>query len=421
MNSETLLQRARLLIEQNRPQLAAEQLRQLLASDPNVAEAHSLLALCLLENKDQWYEATREAELGVGLAPDDGFSHYILAATHDKRNRFPEALAAIDQAIELAPHQSQYYGLKSSVLAQQRDWRGALEWATTGLSIDPEDETCASIRAIALERLGKTDDAIEQANAAVARNPDSSQSHTTRGWALLNSGKYREAELAFREALRLSPTNEMARMGMIQSLNNHHLLFRWVYRFYMFLGRMGGGARWAIILGLFLGVRVLQDFARRNPEWGPYVLPISVLYLAFCLLSWIATPLFNTFLRFHPLGKYLLSSREKWASNLIAALAMAGLGAALFQTYRGDYGGAILILIAAIFLSLPVSTAFEVDQGWPRKTAITVAIVLSLLCLNAIIAIILDAEWTRAFGLYGLGILLFSFFGNYLRSVTVRR
>ncbi len=47
MNSEIQLQRARLLIEQNRSSLAADQLRQVLASDPDIAEAHSLFGALL--------------------------------------------------------------------------------------------------------------------------------------------------------------------------------------------------------------------------------------------------------------------------------------------------------------------------------------------------------------------------------------
>ena len=418
--NELFLQRARLLIAQHRSDHAADQLRQLLSNDPNDAEAHSLLALCMLENRDLWHDATREAEHAVGLAPDSSLSHYILAAVHEKRNRFPEALLAIDEAMRLSPDQSQYYGLKASVLGQQLNWRAALESATIGLSLNPEDESCSSIRAISLERLGKTEGAIEQANAAVSRNPDSSMAHSTRGWALLNSGKYQEAQEAFREALRLGPTNEMARVGMIQALNNNYLIFRLVFRFYNLVGRMAQGAQWAILLGMFIGMRALRAFAAANPEWEPYVLPISILYLAFCLLSWIATPMFNTFLRFHRFGKYLLSDKEKWASNVVAMLGVVAILGAALQVFRGDYAGAILMFIAPIFLTIPVSSAFVVDAGWPQRISIAISVVLGMLCLTTLVLIAADGPWYGPFSLYGVGIMLFSLFGNYLARVTVR-
>ncbi len=420
MNSDIQLQRARLLIEQNRSSLAADQLRQVLASDPDIAEAHSLLALCLLENRDQWHDATREAELGVGLAPDSSLSHYVLASVFEKRNRLTEAMQSIDQAIQLAPEQSYFYGLKASIFGQQARWREALEAASTGLSMNAEDESCTSLRAIALERLGQTENAIQQAEAGVSKRPDSSMAHSTRGWALLQSGRYREAQEAFREALRLGPTNEMARVGMIQALNNNHFFFRMIFGFYTFIGRMAQWAQWAVIIGMFVGMRFLRAFANANPEWQPYVLPISVMYLAFCLLSWIAAPMFNTFLRFHPFGKYLLSNQEKWASNLVAVLAVVAVVGATIQAVRSDYGGAMLMFIAPLFLSMPVATAFSVDAGWPRYTCIGICITLGLLCFTSLFFILIDGPWVGPFSLYGLGIMLFTFFGNYLAKVTVK-
>ena len=421
MSTNIYLQRARLLMEQHRTAQAAEQLRQALVQDPQSSIAHALLALCLLENRDQWHEATREAEQAVGLEPDAAYPHYVLSLTHLKRNRYPEALAAIDEAIRFDPECSDFHGLKASIFAQLRKWTDALESANIGLSLNAENETCASMRSISLERLGQTAGAIEQAESAVARNPDSAIAHTTRGWTLLHSGQYRQAEESFREALRLSPSDEMARVGMMQALNNHHFVFRLIYRFYTFVGRMAQGARWALVIGLLVGMRALRQFANENPEWQPYVLPVSVLYLAFCLLSWIATPLFNTFLRFHKFGKYLLSPREKWASNLVAVLGCVAVSGALLAIFKDDYAGAILMFIAPLFLALPVSIAFIADDGWPRYTCIAFAAVLGVLCLLSLYLIASDGPWMSPFNFYGIGILIFSFMGNYLSSVTVRR
>ena len=64
MNSEIHIQRATLLLQQNRPELAADSLRQALALDPNHARAHALLGFCLAMNRDKLAEATREAEAG---------------------------------------------------------------------------------------------------------------------------------------------------------------------------------------------------------------------------------------------------------------------------------------------------------------------------------------------------------------------
>lgn len=421
MNASLHLQRAGLLIEQNRWQQATDELKQTLAFEPDIGRAHSLLAICHAQNKDLLREATREAELGVGLAPDDDFAHYALALTLDKRNHFPEAVKAIEQAIALHPESSVYYGLKASLFAQQSRWKPAIEAAELGLSLDAEDETCQSLRSLALGKLGQVDGAVEQAEAQVARRPDSSHAHATRGWALLQQGQYREAEEAFREALRLGPTNEMARAGMMQALNNHHLLFRTMFRFYSLVGRMSQTGQWALLIGLFVGMRLLRMLAQANPWLEPFVFPISILYLAFCLLSWIVNPLFNTFLRFHPFGKYLLSERERWTSNFVAVLLGIGVVGAITQSVRGDFGGAILMFLIPVFLTLPIAKIFTVDEGWPRYVCIAFSIGLGLCAAAILLLLVTDGPWELPLAPYALGILAFSFLGNYLATVNVRR
>lgn len=420
MNLDAQLQRAHLLISQNRPDQAADTLRQALAQNPNAAEAHALLALCMVHNRDQWHDATREAEQAIHLAPDLALSHYALAAVLDKRNQLPEALESAEEAIRLDPYSAHHYSLTASVHAQLSQWQNALDVASMGMEVDPDDEGCAAMRSLALERLGRPNDAAREANAAVARNPDSAEAHAMRGWTQMQNGDYRRAQDSFREALRLDPTYEFARTGMIQALNNNHLLFRIVFRFYSFLGRMAQSAQWAIILGLFLGMRLLRGLAAQYPALEPYVTPISFLYLGFCLLSWIANPLFNTFLRFHPFGKFLLSSKQKWASNLVALCIFSGVLGAVLQCVQGDYPGAIVMFLGPVFLTLPVSTAFEVDEGWPMVVTVLIACGLTLLCLTAMILIILDGPWVFPYLAFILGILVFSIAGNVLRGVTVR-
>ncbi|MCM2372624.1 tetratricopeptide repeat protein [Aporhodopirellula aestuarii] len=421
MSSEVFLQRAHLLMRQGRSDKAADQLKQLLAQDPGVAEAHAMLSLCMSHDRDQWHDATREAEQAIHQAPDMGFSHYALAVIMQKRKRLPEALNAAKEAIRLDTAEPQYYALAASIHAQQQQWQNALETSTEGLAIDPDSEGCSTIRSLALERLGRPDDALAQANAAVARNPDSAESHAMRGWAQLHSGDHLAAQDSFREALRLDPTDNFARSGMIEALNNNHLLFRLVFRFYSFIGRMAQGAQWAIILGLFFGMRLLNSLADQYPAIEPYVLPISILYLSFCLLSWIAEPLFNTFLRFHPFGKFLLSDKQRWSSNLVGTCIGIGVVGGIIQAIRGDLVGGIIMFLAPVFLSLPISTSFEVDEGWPRTVCIAISVVLTVLCFTAIALIAVDGPWGIPYALFALGIMIFTFAGNYLRTVTVRR
>lgn len=420
MNSDSLLERARLLIQQDRYDQASGVLKQLLSQDPEVGEAHSLLALCMLDNRDLWHEATREAERGIHLEPDAGFAHYVRSAVLEKRNQLAEATASIREALRLEPYQSHFHALHASILSQERKWAQALDAATAGLQFDPDDAACANMRSLALERLGRTEDSLQQANVAVARNPDSGQSHAMLGWALLQKGDYRGSQVSFREALRLEPTNDFARQGMIQALNSNNFIFRIVFKFYSLLSRLATGTQWLLILGLFLGMRALRSLADAYPQLAPFVTPIAACYLVFCLLSWILNPLFNTFLRFHPFGKFLLSNKQKWASNLIAGLIAVAVAAAGLQIVRGDYPSSIVAALIPLFLMLPISLAFDVDRGWPQVVSIVCAVAMTLIALLSLLLLVTNGPWQPPYLLFILGILVLSIVGNILKNVTVK-
>jgi tetratricopeptide (TPR) repeat protein len=377
--------------------------------------------LCLLNDKDQWREATREAELAVGLAPDHYFTHYVRAVALEKRNHFDEALKAIESALEVNPYVATVHALKASVFFQLRRWKPALEAAESGLEVDAENEACASLRSLSLEKLGRVGESVDIADQTVAKNPDSTHAHTTRGWALLQSGQYRKAAESFREALRLGPTNEAARTGMIHALNNHFFVFRIVYRFYAFMGRLAGYAQWMIILGAFVGMQLLRGVARANPALEPYVNPISYAYMSFCILTWTATPLFNAFLRFHPFGKYLLSSSERLASSLVAGLlvfgVLAGIAASMISIDL-----TFLSFILPVFLAMIIASAFEMEKGWPMYCAFACAGFYALVATVAIGGLL--AGWQGANSLFivlFLGFVGYQFLSIYLRKVVIKR
>ena len=422
MTESVPLQRARLLLSQHRVDQAIEQLQQALQLDPNDGFAHALLALCWLQNKDRIADATRESEIAVHLAPDEPFAYYVMATVRMQRKLLPEAHAAIATAISLDPTGTQYHATQASLFIQQNKWQPALESATKGLEFDPEDESCLTTQSLALERLGRTTDALTQARQAVTNDPNSGYAHAMVGWALLHKHQHKEAQESFREALRLEPTNDFARSGMMEALKSNYLMFRLVFSFYSWLSRLARGAQWAIILGLFFGVRMLRSLARTYPWLEPWITPIFILYLSFALMSWILDPLFNTFLRFNKFGKYLLSDKERTASNLVAGvIVLAGL-IALGCVLKQDYQSALILPLFIILLTMPISLMFRVDRGWPTVVAVIATIYMTLLCAAVVMLAVLDSTFViLPMIAYGISLLVFSFGGNWLGTVVVRR
>ncbi len=421
MNLESNLERASLLISQRRYKQAIELLHLILASSPNLGIAHSWLALCLTNNRDHLIEATREAEQAVHLAPDDAYSHYVLSVVWMIRNRWDSALEAIDNTIALSPGDGEYHGTRAEILANLERWAESLKAAETGLSFDPESDKCMAARVLALERLGRVSESLKESEAAIRNDPDSSHAHAMRGWALLQRGDYRGSQAAFREALRLEPSSEFARSGMIQALNSSNFFFRFFYRAMIALSRLDSRVRWGLIIGLWFGMQFLSGLAKTYPALAPWVTPLSIFYLLFVMMSWIMMPLFNTFLRFHPFGKHLLSKKEKWASNLIFGSLLYGLvsgGIAL-----GVWGIpqlAVLPVLHGIYMTIPISVAFNTEVKWATIVAAVIASLFAVVFLVNTLSLMFGAIILPLMLGFTFGILIYCFLGQWLTRARRR-
>ena len=72
------LERVHILYQQGRFDLAEQILRQTLSTEPDEAEAHAMLAQCLVQRK-AFDEAFRGVERAVSLAPNDPYPAKVMA------------------------------------------------------------------------------------------------------------------------------------------------------------------------------------------------------------------------------------------------------------------------------------------------------------------------------------------------------
>lgn len=310
------LQRGQLLLEQSRPEQAIAEFRQHLIGEPNDAAAHGLLALSLVELKE-YREATDEAQSAVHLAPDLPFSHYVLARVLEARNRLSEAEAAIREAIELDPYDPDYFALLSSIRFQKHRWADALAAAEEGLAIDPEHVGCTNLRAMALTKQGRREQAGATIDAALARDPESAITHANQGWTLLERGEPKRAMEHFREALRLEPDLEWARVGIVEAMKARNIIYRWLLGYFLWMMKLPPRTQFAVIIGGYFGYRILNRVAANNPDLSPWIMPLLIAYIVFALATWLGDSLFNLLLRLDRFGRLALSREQIVASNWI--------------------------------------------------------------------------------------------------------
>lgn len=384
-----LWQRAVLLFGQQRWELAEQACREILLEHPEDADALRLLALCLCE-REQYDEATRAARQAVALAPDDAASHHALAVVMFQRRHYAEAGHSVGESLRLNPERPHAWALLAQVNLCQERWKEALEAAERGLQFDPENADCLNLKAMCLNKLGRPALASETLRGALSREPDNALTHANLGWTHLERGAYREALDSFREALRIDPTMEHARRGILEAIKARNPVYRLALRYVLWMGRLQEGARWGVIVGAYFGYRLVSNMGRHVPALAPYTGAIVAVYVSFVLLTWLADPLFNLLMRLHPDGKYALSRSQIVQANWVGGLLAVALPSLIVYLSTGLVTARCLALVGG-FLIPPVLGALASDVGKPRNVMIAISVALFLLGMAGT-AVVLLAE-----------------------------
>lgn len=306
-------ERAQLLAEQGRYDLAMAEAAAYLAEHPNSSQSHTLLSFCHSQ-KSEHKQAVDQAQQALGLAPDNDFCHFALARAHYYASNLKDAEAAIATALKLDPNDPDYHAQAAMVFHEQRKFEKALNSSQAGLRLDPNNSTCRNMQVITLLETNGIAEAEKIVERALQLTPDSAFAHTAQGWVALHHGNDAIAREAFREALRIKPDSQWARQGMMEALKAKNLFYRWVLRYDLWLKGLGGKQR-LVLIGILL-----------------FIPPLRGLYLLLLIPGIAVKAIASLMLRFDPYGKLLLDhndSQERvplWIVGLVWMLA-AALGA----------------------------------------------------------------------------------------------
>jgi tetratricopeptide (TPR) repeat protein len=330
------LARARLLLAQSRPADAERETVLALAEQPDDPGALAMLALSRVDLQKN-AEALAAARAAVGLAPDDPYFHYVHGFVLHRLDQNDEAYEAAHEALRLAPDEADYFSLLAGIELSRRNWSLALAASEQALALNPEHVNAANLRAMALVRLGRKEEATLTVDHALHRAPENAFSHANQGWNCLHRNDPRRAQDHFREALRLDPTLDYAREGMLEALKARNPVYRAMLAYFLWIGALSGKLQWAFIIGIFFGGRIIGEAAHSQRQLGWILWPLLGLFYAFVYLSWTAMPMFNLLLRFDRFGRHILSRDQRVGSNwfgafFLAALAMLGWWFAISRT-----------------------------------------------------------------------------------------
>jgi len=215
---------------------AADSFRAAIALDVDAAVLHYRLGLALLKAGDPGGAASAFREC-LRLDPTSETVQAALEAAEQalRSKEVPDDLSVIDQALAVGalveagrlcesvlrakPSDPKFMSRMGSILLLQERYESASEWLGKAWEADPTNPTSAIQLAYALQRIGKLEEALTPALAAVHDVPSDPESHVQLGAIYLDLCRYPEAIQAFRRALEINNRHMFAYRALAQALH----------------------------------------------------------------------------------------------------------------------------------------------------------------------------------------------------------
>jgi tetratricopeptide (TPR) repeat protein len=394
MELDRALYKAEHLLNQQRYDEAYKEVNTYLALDP-----HSIPALIILTqtflglNKDE--NADEIADQLLRKDPSDADILFLKGVTQAQLGKRKSALKFLNSALAFDPLKTQAHGLKASIYFQEAEFEKSLEAADAGLRIDPHNELCLNHRSMALLKLDRKEEHLDADSQALKSNPMNPLTHASVGYSALQKGETDKAKNHFREALRIDPTNEYARQGMVHAIKATNLFYRLFLKYAFWMQGLKPQVRWAVVIIGYLMIQFLNRSASNLGVFTPVAGVIIVLYMIFAISTWIIGPVSNIFLRFHPFGKYVLTDEEKDVANICAGLlTIAAVGAAMLVLYDINdvewKNLGVYLLCSGIALTVVVSSiasrTLERSKRRLKTAGIIFAVGCGILILSALVS-----------------------------------
>lgn len=208
-HAESLIQRGRISLRLNTILKAEADFKAALRLDPKLVEAHDALAQ-LYRGQKMWDLAEEHLRKGVALRPKDPQHLARLADLYLERERFSEAIPWYRAALALAPENPRIGGGLGMAYRGAARYGEALESLRQALSRDPDNgflQYQIGLTHVAAKRFNEAAAAFQ---AAALKDPVKPEPHLELGKLYALQGDQPKALEAYRQALRLDPSNVTA-------------------------------------------------------------------------------------------------------------------------------------------------------------------------------------------------------------------
>jgi tetratricopeptide (TPR) repeat protein len=359
------LDRADILLDLDKYELAEQELRKEIAENPDSDLAHGSLARCLINQQQVGPETLSILEYALSLNAENDWLHYLLAIYWHIKGEFDPAQAAINVAIELDPNSERYFDILARILFDRGNdqfkthsrrvlliilivSRGSLwpiamgilsmcrgYWLRsylqpvfapleTSLSLDPEYLSALNLQTQLLITTNRSHRALTSSLNALAIDPNHDITHKLHAQILLGLGKYTAAADHFQSSLRIDPSSAEAKAGLLEATRSQ-------YRIYPWISISNWRGKLVLIVGFLIALAIgISTIWFHNED--VFVIFTYLILIPTVCVSLAAKPIFNLVLQLKPNSKLLITNsisiqRAVWG-NYLASLIIVIIGAA---------------------------------------------------------------------------------------------
>ncbi|GAA4106459.1 hypothetical protein GCM10022393_00870 [Aquimarina addita] len=389
---------------------ALKSLQEGLQREPEHYTAKSLVVRCFVELKE-YKKAEELNERLISQYPIEDELFFNRSSLALQRDDIKTALAAITEAIVLDPYNADYFGYKGYILLGEKEYIESLSSADEGLALDPNNVLALNVRAQALTKLNRKEEAQETIGNTLHQDPEGSFSHASVGWVQLEQGNYKDAMNHFKESLKSDPTSRYAQNGMLEAIKAKNFVYRSYLKYAFWISNMKTKNQWFFIIGIYLVYRFLVK-AVEFTEYPYLVILIIVPYLLFALGGWIIGPLSSMILLFHSHGKFLLDTKDK-ASGLLffSCVLLAVVCTALF--FGLGYEVFLLIVVSALCAIIPLTQGVLIEKKSSKLISLGIG---GVILLAGLIGPLFHEDLYFLGMISIIGLVAYTWIGNFLKN-----
>ena len=269
---------------------AIETLASLLGEDPDDAQAHALLSICLVRRK-RLHAAGLEAASALQLAPETAFPHIAAASVASASRRFEEAkqhlltAASIDGDSALVERELARLHLYWGHVAEAR------QHAARSLELEPGSPDGLTLLGEISRADGEWQEAAMLAQQALEADPEHVDALVLLGTCELQAGRTAQAREHAVWALRLDADDAGARTLLCSIKARSNPLMGLWWRFQSMITSGGTTRAIMLLVGMYLVYRASLIMLADQGETRLTTL-LSYLWLGFCMYTWVAPGMF---------------------------------------------------------------------------------------------------------------------------------